>query len=45
MTKQEAIKEAYGECWEQVKDYVDENGWVLIEDELKYILRLFIFIR
>ena len=25
--KQEAIKNAYGECWENVKDYVDENGW------------------
>ena len=25
--KQKAIREAYGEYWEQVKDYVDENGW------------------
>ena len=25
--KQEAIKKAYGEYWENVKDYVDENGW------------------
>ena len=25
--KQEAIKNAYGEYWEQVKDYVNENGW------------------
>lgn len=25
--KQEAIKKAYGEYWEQVKDYVNENGW------------------
>ena len=25
--KQEAIKNAYGEYWEDVKDYVDENGW------------------
>jgi len=27
MKKQEAIKKAYGEHWETVKDYVDENGW------------------
>lgn len=26
-TKQEIIKQAYGERWEFVKDYVDENGW------------------
>ena len=25
--KQEAIKNAYGEFWETVKDYVDGNGW------------------
>ncbi len=25
--KQEAVKNAYGEYWEIVKDYVDENGW------------------
>ena len=25
--KQEAIKKAYGEYWETVKDYVDGNGW------------------
>ena len=25
--KQEAIKNAYGEYWDNVKDYVDENGW------------------
>ena len=28
MTKQEAIQKAYGEHWEAVKDYVDENGWI-----------------
>lgn len=28
MTKQEAIQKAYGELWEKVKDYVDENGWI-----------------
>lgn len=27
MTKQEAIKKAYGDFWEQVKEYVSENGW------------------
>ena len=27
MTKQEVIKNAYGEHWETVKDYVDGNGW------------------
>ncbi|AQX52523.1 hypothetical protein CMT42_15465 [Elizabethkingia anophelis] len=25
--KQQAIKAAYGEHWERVKDYVDEDGW------------------
>ena len=27
MKKQEKIREAYGEHWETVKYYVDENGW------------------
>lgn len=35
--KQEAIKKAYGEYWELVKDYVDENGicenWSSFRDE------------
>ena len=26
-TKEQKIKEAYGEYWETVKDYVDENGY------------------
>lgn len=26
--KQKAIEKAYGEHWESVKDYVDENGWI-----------------
>ena len=26
--KQEAIKNAYGEYWEKVKDYVDNNGYI-----------------
>ena len=26
--KQEVIKNAYGEYWEKVKDYVDENGFI-----------------
>ncbi|HFK5596397.1 TPA: hypothetical protein ACG0AT_000944 [Elizabethkingia anophelis] len=28
MTKSEAIKAAYGEYWERVKDYVEDNGWI-----------------
>jgi len=28
MTKSEKIQEAYGEYWDLVKDYVDENGWI-----------------
>lgn len=30
--KQEAIKKAYGEYWENVKDYVDGNGWIKCKD-------------
>lgn len=26
-TKENVIKEAYGEYWESVKDFVNENGW------------------
>lgn len=26
--KQEAIKKAYGEHWEEVKNYIDDNGWI-----------------
>jgi len=33
MTKQEAIKQAYGEHWEQVKEKVTNNGWIKIESE------------
>lgn len=29
MTKEEKIQEAYGEHWEKLKDYVDENGWLI----------------
>lgn len=29
MTKQEYIKQQYGKAWDAVKDYVDENGWVI----------------
>jgi len=28
MSKEEKIKEAYGEFWNEVKDYVDENGFI-----------------
>lgn len=27
ISKEEIIAKAYGEHWETVKDYVDENGW------------------
>jgi len=30
MTKQEKIQESYGEYWEAVKDYVDENGFIIM---------------
>ena len=30
--KQEAIKNAYYEFWENVKDYVDGNGWIKCKD-------------
>lgn len=30
--KQQCIKDAYGEYWEQVKDYVDEYGWLKYGD-------------
>jgi len=26
--KKEAIEKAYGEYWDKVKDYIDENGFV-----------------
>jgi len=28
MTKQQYIQEAYGQRWDEIKDLVDENGWV-----------------
>ena len=31
--KQEAIKNAYSEYWDKVKDYVDENGWIFWSDK------------
>lgn len=30
--KQEKIKEAYGQYWEDFKSYVDENGWIRDKD-------------
>ena len=27
MTKQEIIKQSYGEHWDKVSEHVDENGW------------------
>jgi hypothetical protein len=32
MTKEEIIAKAYGKYWEQVKNYVNLNGWVKITD-------------
>lgn len=35
-SKEEVIKIAYGEYWEQVKEFVDENGWCkqeMIQDD------------
>jgi hypothetical protein len=29
MTKAEVIQKAYGDYWEQIKDYVDENGFII----------------
>ena len=31
--KQEAIKKAYYNNWDKVKDYVDENGWIFWSDK------------
>ena len=31
--KQEAIKNAYGNNWDKVKDYVDKNGWIFWSDK------------
>ena len=31
--KQEAIKNAYCNNWDKVKDYVDENGWIFWSDK------------
>ena len=41
MTKQETIAKAYGEHWETVKDYVDENGWFDFSDDKKRIRYFF----
>jgi len=32
MTKEEKIKEAYGEYWEQVKNHICQNGFLKITD-------------
>jgi hypothetical protein len=34
MTKEGKIKEAYGEHWDLVKDYVERNGWITVSDLL-----------
>ena len=40
MTKEEKIAEAYGEHWETVKDYVNENGWCPAERYGEFITGL-----
>ena len=37
MKKEQAIKNAYGEYWEAVKDYVDENGWIGFDEWFKFV--------
>ncbi len=32
MTKEEKIKNAYGEYWEQLKPFIDDNGWMFSID-------------
>ena len=39
--KQEAIKKAYGEYWEAVKDFVDENGWIDFLEDIQRIMYFF----
>lgn len=39
--KKEAIKKAYGEYWELVKDYVDENGWIDFLEDIRRIRYFF----
>lgn len=34
--KQKAIEEAYGEYWEKVKDFVDENGWCNVRKKVNF---------
>lgn len=29
-TKKEVIRKAYGEHWDKLKDYIDENGWLTV---------------
>lgn len=31
MNKQKVIETAYGENWEKVKEFVDENGWIYFD--------------
>jgi len=39
MSKEEKIKEAYGEYWDDVKNHIDENGWVNLRIAPEYFLR------
>lgn len=35
MTKEEVIKQAYGEHWYVAKHYVDENGWFKMDYDIE----------
>ena len=39
--KEQKIKEAYGEHWESMKEFVDENGWLMSSTFLKTNSRLY----
>lgn len=36
-TKEEVIKESYGNFWDQVKKHVDDNGWITFDKWFKLI--------
>nr|WP_297310389.1 hypothetical protein [uncultured Flavobacterium sp.] len=41
MTKEEKIKEAYGEYYETVKNYIDDNGWCVLNVSQKEPINFF----
>lgn len=32
MTKEEKIQEAYGEYWEEIKEFINEDGWMFYDN-------------